>query len=148
MLIDILKKIKNSSQGSTAIEFAFVLPIMIIFSFGFFEVCRIVYTQAIVSYSAEQATRYAMVNFQQSNVDPTYEDSVKVDIESFAYESLNLINTANISDFTVAVATDPATGTRSVSVNIDYDFTINIPMITAMNFTLSGQSDSFLIRYY
>lgn len=140
-----IKNLKEKENGAAAIETALILPIIIVFSFGFFEFCRVVFTQTILNHSAAEASRYAMVNIIQSSTDDAaYLATKAAEIETVARNNFILINTANISDFSVTLT--PATFTTNVNVSIDYDYTTSIPMLPNYNFTLTAISGEFLAR--
>ena len=144
-MINFFKNLKKSTHGAAAIEFALILPIIIVFTFGVFEFCRVAFTQTILSYSAAQASRYAMVNIDQNNVgDAAYLTAKSSEIEDFAEESFILIEPARVSSFVVVLV--PAALTTTVNVSIAYDYTTFIPMLPDMDFTLTADSDSFLVR--
>lgn len=146
MLLKLIKKIKTSSRGTAAIEFSFMMPIMVILSFGFFEVSRALFTQVNLDYSAAQASRYAMVNFAIDKVGEDYISGIEADIQAFAEESYILVDKSQVISFDVNVVVDTTTLTKTVSINIDYPFSIIIPLVSFFDYTITGSSDSFLIR--
>lgn len=144
MIFKILKNLKKSTRGAAAIETALIFPIIIVLSFGFFEFCQVVFTQSVLSYSAAQASRYAMVNISVSNLaDATAINAKAAEIESYAKESFILINSDNVSNFSVTITPGLA---AIVNVSMDYNYTTSIPMLPNYDFTLTGQSDSFIVR--
>jgi Flp pilus assembly protein TadG len=145
MFLALIKRLKRSDRGAAAIEFAFALPIIIIISFAFFEFCQVVFTQTMLSYSAAQASRFAMVNFQKDNVDINYIDSVKADIQTYAEDSYILIDDAKVSSFDIEVIVD-IQKIKTVNVKIDYAYDTNIPMLPDYSFILTGESDAFLVQ--
>ena len=146
MLAGLLRKIRQSSQGATALEFAFAGPIIMLLTFGFFEFSMVLFTQGILSYSAEQATRYAMVNFEQDNLDEDYLTTIQLGIKNKARESFILIDNEKIEDIDVSVVADPADNTKTVSVTITYNYSMIMPFLDRSNFTLRGASESFLVQ--
>ncbi|PHZ83545.1 TadE/TadG family type IV pilus assembly protein [Paremcibacter congregatus] len=140
------KKLKKDTSGATMIEFAFAGPVLLLLTFGFFEFCRALFIQGVLNYSAEQATRYAMVNFEQNNVDQNYLDSVAIQIKNHARDSFILIDENKITDFDVTVAVNPGDMTKTVSIAIDYNYSMIMPLVPQSTFTLTGKSESFLIQ--
>ncbi|MDR3677032.1 MAG: TadE/TadG family type IV pilus assembly protein [Acidobacteriota bacterium] len=51
----------RDEQGSTLLEYAIVLPVLLAFLFGIMDFCRFLYTYHFVSEVAREGTRYAMV---------------------------------------------------------------------------------------
>lgn len=146
MLFGALKKIRKSLRGASAMEFAFAAPIILILTFGFFEFARILFTQGILHYSAEQATRYAMVNFDVGNLADDHIRTVKLGIESAARDSFVLIDEGKISNFDISVIVDPADQTKTVNVTIDYTYAMIMPLMSGTTFTMTGESKSFLVQ--
>ena len=138
-------KLKNDNKGSTIIEFAITSPVLLLLLFGMFEFSRVLFTQGILSYSAEQGTRFAMVNFDHDNLDPDYINAIKSDIEDVSRNSFILVNDTNISNFDVEVVTN-ADNTSTVNITIDYDYKMSLPLIPHFDFTLTGSSKSFLVQ--
>ena len=138
-------KLKNDNKGATAIEFVFAAPVLLLLLFGMFEFSRVLFTQGILNYSAEQGTRYAMVNFDHDNLNPDYIASIKSDIETVSRNSFILVSDSNISNFDVGVITN-ADNTSTVNITIDYTYKMSLPLIPHSDFTLTGTSKSFLVQ--
>ncbi|MCP5381611.1 MAG: pilus assembly protein [Kordiimonadaceae bacterium] len=138
-------KLKNNDKGATAIEFAFAAPVLLLLLFGMFEFSRVLFTQGILNYSAEQGTRFAMVNFDHDNLDPDYIDTIKSDIEDVSRNNFILVSDENISNFDVDVITN-ADNTSTVNITIDYTYKMSLPLIPHSDFTLTGSSKSFLVQ--
>ena len=90
LLKSFFTKLRKDNRGGTAVEFALIMPTVLLFTFGFFEFCRAVYAQNILSYSAAEASRFAMVNFDRTNEEEVYLNAQKASIEAFANNSLGL----------------------------------------------------------
>ncbi len=146
MLSGLLKKFTKNSRGTTMIEFAFAAPIILMLTFGFFEFVLIVFTQSILHYSAEQATRYAMVNFDAGNLEESYLATVKSEIQGVAQDSFILIHEEKIENIDVSVIVDPSDQTKTVSVTINYNYSMIMPLLPNSTFLMSGKSESFLVQ--
>lgn len=146
MFSRLLKKIRKSSRAATMIEFAFAAPIILFLTFGFLEFSLVLFTQGILHYSAEQATRYAMVNFDAGNLDDAYIAEVKLGIKSAAIESFVLIDESKIANFDISVVVDPADQTKTVNVTIDYNYSMIMPLLSGSTFIMTGTSKSFLVQ--
>jgi len=146
MFWDVLRNIKKNKRGATIVEFAFAAPVILLLTFGFFEYCMVLFTQGVLHYSAQEATRYALVNFDSGNLDPAYLSAIKQDIKDKAKESLTLIDDSKISAIDVSVIANAADQTKTVGVNISYSYHLALPLLPQSNFTLRGSSESFLIQ--
>ncbi len=142
----ILNKLRKYDDGSAAVEFSLALPVIMLLTFGFFEFCLVLFTQGVLDSSAEEATRYAMVNFEQDNLDADYITGIKSDIKAVAKDSFIMIDESKISDFDVEVITNNSDATKTVSISIDYEYSLSMPFIDDLTFTMTGSSESFLVQ--
>ena len=143
----LLKKIKQTEKGAIAVEFALVFPIVLLLSFGFFEFCRVVFVQNVLDYSTGQAARFAMISFDDASDDATYLEDRKTAIKAHAYETLDLLDSNNITTFDVTIgALDSSNGTRNVAIKIQYNFATYIPMLSSIDLTLTSEKKSFLAQ--
>jgi len=128
------RRCRQSRDGTAAIEFAFAVPVMVMVTYGIMEVARMIYTQGVLVYAAEEATRYATVH---------YEESVS-QIQSVAESHFVMIDPARISQFTVTAPIDPDDQTKLVTVQIQYNFRLLVPFTDQPLVTLSASSRGFL----
>ncbi|MBL4767480.1 MAG: pilus assembly protein [Rhodobacteraceae bacterium] len=140
------KNIRKNTRGATMVEFAFAAPIILFMTFGFFEFALVLFTQGVLHYSAEQATRYAMVNFDVGNLEDDYITEVKQGIKGAAIDSFVLIDEAKIANFDVSVVVDPSDQTKTVNVTIDYNYSMIMPLMPGSSFIMTGSSKSFLVQ--
>lgn len=146
MFLGLLAKIRKNSRGVAMVEFAFAAPVILFLTFGFFELALVLFTQGVLHYSAEQATRYAMVNFDAGNLDDAYIATVKLGIKNAAIESFVLVDDNKIQNFDISVIVDPSDQTKTVNVTIDYNYSMVMPLMPGTNFILTGSSKSFLVQ--
>lgn len=123
-----------------AVEFAFTLPIYLVSIILLVEVARLVYTQSVVLYAAEEATRYALVNY----------DATSSDIQTVASDKLLGLDPNNLTAIIVTSPVDPDDHTKLVTVEVRYQYVpllpIDklIPLGDADGYALKGQSKGFL----
>jgi len=109
--MNFLKRFYNNSGGASAIEFAIVLPVALLFLFGIMELGYVMWGNSSMKYATTLASRYAYVN-------PTASSS---DIENYALTKVSLSGTPITFTVTQTLAT----------VNINGSFThsfLVIPM--------------------
>lgn len=82
------------------------------------ECGRIVFAHAVLNFAAEEATRYASVNYAASDED----------IETIAMNRLILIDPNGITSLVVVSDLDPDDQTRLVTVEIAYTFQPMLPI--------------------
>lgn len=144
----IFRRFRRKDDGSVATEFALVLPIYLMVIMMIVELARIVFVQAAVTFAAEEATRYAIVNYNSG------EDSVAADeaIEAVAADNLLGLPTTQIIKID-ATGVDDATGnTRELSVTVIYQYIPILPIhkffggISDTGFEITGQSIGFIME--
>jgi len=59
---------RRSRRGATAVETAAVVTVFLLFLFGIFEYCRMVYVQQVVINAAREGARYAIVNTNNASL--------------------------------------------------------------------------------
>lgn len=144
--MSLFRRVGKSSDGSAAVEFALALPVILLITYAFFEFALVLFTQAVLNTSAEEATRFAMVNFDQDNLNTDYIEGLEGEIKDVAKDSFILINEDNISDFGVDVIRNGADGTATVNITIDYAYEFMMPLMGDVSFTMTGASTSFLVQ--
>ena len=128
------KALRRCSKGAGMVEFALTAPIFLMFLFALMELGRIAFTQGILMYAAEEATRYAIVNYGATS------DQIKQEV-------LNHIVTLNPGQITALVVTgpiDPTDKTQLVTVQIDYRYQFVFPLLPSTPFVMSGSSKGFI----
>lgn len=56
------RSFQDDSRGTTAVEFAFIAPVLILFVFGVIEIGLMLWTQNDLEYAVDAASRCAVVN--------------------------------------------------------------------------------------
>ena len=124
----------RARDGATALEFALVLPSMLLAVYGILEIGRLLFVYGMLFIAAEEATRFATVNY----------DATVADIQTVANDSLVLVEPASITNFDVQSNLDPNDQTKLVSVEITYAYETLMPMPWG-TITLLGSSRGFII---
>ena len=132
----------KSTSGMSVVETALVLPLFLILLLGVIDGGRVMFTQAMVYYAAQEATRWAVANPKEpEQTEQEYKDS----ITDYANSRLILISRNKSAAISTVAPPDPTDGTRTVSVTINYSFDFIIPFIGIGPMTLSSSSSGFLI---
>lgn len=129
----------KKDDGAVAVEFALTFPIFMTAIILIIELARVVYVQAVVTFAAEEATRYALVNYAVTTAE--LED----------YATSNLLGVPQDQLVSIVVSGDLNTdNTRLISITITYQYTPIIPVnmllgdSNAVGFQISGTSAGFL----
>ena len=137
-----LKFNPKKSKAQAMVEFAIVLPILLLVVYGLIEVGRLIFIVASVNNASRQAVRYGSTSGVGSNGVPRYQDCAGIRAAAQNSDFLNVFNDADIEitydnpdgvisyDSTCDGATDtsvtPSTGDR-VNVRIDANFNAILP---------------------
>lgn len=132
-------KLTRRDEGAMATEFALTLPIYLASIIFLVEVSRIAYTKSVVIHAAEEATRYALVNYG-ATVD---------EIQENAREGLVGLTPTNLRAIVVTNPVDPTDMTRLVTVEIRYRYAPILPVGAflggdARGFDILGESKGFI----
>jgi Flp pilus assembly protein TadG len=132
----------RSTSGASVVEIALVLPLFLILLVGVIDGGRVMFSQAIVYFAAQEATRWAVANpKEETQSEQDYINS----ITDYATSRLILISKSNSAAVSTVAPPDPSDGTRTVSVTINYTFDFILPFLGIGPLTLSASSAGFLI---
>lgn len=129
------RRVAGDCEGVAAVEFALMAPAFFALFFGVIELGRAAYTQGVVTFAAEEATRYAVVNYNIS----------EAEVVNLTEDCLLGVNRDRINAIVVTGPIDPVDNTRTISVEVSYNFEFLLPFLPADTVTISGTSRGFLI---
>ena len=120
-------RLRRNTSGQSLIEFAIVLPLLLLVFFGIFEFGRFYYTKLTVQHAVREATRFAITG----NV---LTDSTTGDPLSRANSIVRIIldNTANLNVDLAGISITPADGGGPediVRVRVDFQYDLTLPLI-------------------
>lgn len=104
------KYFTQQSDGTVAVEFALVAPMLFLLIFGLIESGRLYFTRSSVQFAVEQAGRYAMVHIDANT------SAISQELKA------NLIG-VDPEDVTVTVTTQTVNGKTFKQINAAYSFT-------------------------
>lgn len=130
-----LQRLAGDRRGVSAVEFALLAPVLLALVIGVIEFGRAAYTLGVINFAAEEATRYAVVNY-------SIEES---DVRDLAEACLLGIDRSRISALIVTGPIDPVDNTRTISVEVRYSFEFLLPFLPEGVIPISGSSRGFLI---
>jgi hypothetical protein len=126
---------EDNESGAAAVEFAFLAPAFMFTIYAIIEFFRATFTMAVLYFAAEEATRYATVNY----------GATTAAIQQVAEDSLLLLKPSLISKFEVTSVLDAVDQTKHVTVEIDYAFAPMLPLPWE-TITLKGASRGFIVE--
>lgn len=135
--------IAADDEGAVAVEFALTLPIYLAMIGMIIEGSWMVYHQQAVTYAAEEATRFALVNYS----------ATRADVAEVAYSNLSLLDRSKLDADAIVVAdTLNDDDTKLISVRITYSYEPLFPVFSFFGdpdtngFTFTGSSEGFLVE--
>lgn len=131
----------KSGSGATAAEFALAIPVFLTLMFGIMEGGRAMFTQAVLFYASQEATRWAIVHPKTgSQTEAEYLDA----IELKAIENIILISPQEAAGVTAIAPPDPTDKTREFTVTITYNYHFMMPFLGGSPIQFSASSTGFL----
>lgn len=121
----------KARSGATAVEFAMTAPVLLLFIYGMLELARGMFTQAVLIYSVQEASRYAAA----------HSTSTVEQITAVVQSSIIGIDPDPIQ-LTVTPVVN-ADNTRLVTVTITYVFTTLLPLFGVSSVTLDATSSAW-----
>lgn len=128
-----VRRLAGDISGTASLEFALVAPLLFGLVFGIIEFGRIALMSTTLTFAAQEATRFAVVN--AGNVS-------NEDIRLVAANALTLFN-EQMAVFCVVAPPVPGTQTSEVRVTIAMDYAPLLPIPLAPT-TLTGASEGFI----
>ena len=126
----------GSRLGSTTVEFAFAVPVLLFLVLGLIEFGRALWIQHTLEFAVQQATRFAIVSDDASATDTAFKSTIRT-------VAGNFLTGLNAADVTFAVTFEKTGSTRDiVMVTASYTFSVvgSTDVISAGSFDLTSKS--------
>jgi Flp pilus assembly protein TadG len=149
----------HDESGSTLVETALSITILLVFLFGIMEVCLGAYTYHVISEAAREATRYAIVRGATYTTDCTAPSAATCvaqggnnagDIATYVQDlnfpgidpSKMTVNSTWLTSAGVACGTSDSCKAlgNQVQVTIQYNFPLSVPFVPLRTWTLTSTS--------
>ncbi len=120
-LARLLARFHDDAFGSTAAEFAFVAPVLILLLFGIMEYGRLLWTKNSLEYAVERAARCAAIYYNKGT---SCTDASAT--QSYAVSQVNGVTGAAVASaaFTVTYSGGPPPTTACVSASLPFAFLV------------------------
>ncbi len=119
---------KSSTRGQTLVEWALVLPVLVLIVLVVLDVGRAVYYYSTIYNSAREGARYGIVHYNDSSL----ADSIKEQVESFAVgldpDSLTINSTELNKDYGTYNPADTDQELSYIRVDVSYKFAVVTPL--------------------
>lgn len=133
-------------RGQSVVEFALILPILLLVLFGIIEFSLVVYNQAMITNASREGARYgALFNANPSSSDPAeraylqYNSTQVTNIVS-SYLSNHLITFGSAANPTITFTPAPRGQTGVVTVNYTYRFLVLSNLLSLVGSKSAGAS--------
>ncbi|MGH9487562.1 MAG: TadE/TadG family type IV pilus assembly protein [Terriglobales bacterium] len=131
---------RRTSTGSALVEFALVIPVLLMLLLGTVELGWGIYVYHFVASAASQAARYASVRGAECSSWPSACPASASDIQTYVRDlAPGAIDT---SALTVSTTWTPNNSPGSVvNVTVQYNFLLNVPFTAPITLSLQTSSD-------
>ena len=137
----------RSEDGSTLVEMALTMIILLMILFGLIEMCLALYTYHFVSDAAREGSRFAIVRGSACEL-PGYEcnataTQIQTYVQGLGFPGINPSNMTVTTTWSaypggaVCACNDPG---DLVTVNVSYKFPLAIPFVPASTLAMSSTS--------
>lgn len=134
----IISRIHNQ-RGASAVEFAIILPLLVLFVFGIIEFSIMFYDKAVITNASREGARAGIV-WNDPRVDATEITSV---VQNYGTDRLITFGTPDLQTDVPTICVDPG-DELTVTVTYKYEFLI-VPGILASFFSGGAFADSTTI---
>lgn len=123
-----------NEKGGSAVEFALILPVLILILFGIVEFSLIMYDKAVITNASREGARQGIVYRTDADGEysPLTEDEIRTSVVNYLNSSHLLCLTNSPPVPSVAALPDTPPGMLTVRVTYRYDFLI-IPHIPGVD---------------
>ena len=137
----------GSESGQSMLELAVTLPALLALIFCFIELCMMFYSYNMISESAREGTRYAMVHGATC---PTSANPTCMVTATQVNTYVSGLGWPNLGGGTVAVATSYPDGNEAIGsrvrVQVTYVFPITMPYVPTNSISMSTTSQMNIIQ--
>lgn len=137
-------KLKCESRGVAAVEFAIVLPLLLLLIFGIIEFSLVLYDQAIITNASREAARAGVVVRKAKAT----EAQIKTVATNYCQNYLISFGTTPTPTITVSETTNPDFSTPQLSVTVSYTYSGLMlgPFLSAITGPLTLSATSVMIE--
>lgn len=119
--LTLIKKIKSSKKGQAMVEFALILPILVLLLCGIIDFGWLFGNKLLTTYACREGARYGAVNATESNYATLIENKVTSVVPTFVSSGMTIVST-------LSVPSAPEDG--DITVNITYTFDLLTPFVS------------------
>jgi Flp pilus assembly protein TadG len=129
-----MRGISSSQKGASAVEFAMILPLLMLILFGIIEFSLLMYNKAMITNASREGARRGIVyrvdpaNF---NYLPLTDAQIQTEVTNYLSNYLITLSGTSIHTTTITRAVEVSGNTLNVQVSYPYQFLI-VPPLAAL----------------
>ncbi len=125
----LIKRLRRTRAGATAVEFAFVAPLFLIMVLGVIEMSRAMWIKSTMQFAVDETARFVIVNTSASST--TLETYAQTTLTDTGMDSTGM--TFDAASATISTVT-------FVTITATYNFTVLIGYVPFPDITLTASS--------
>jgi Flp pilus assembly protein TadG len=118
MMKELKARLRSNREGATAVEFAIILPVLLLILMGLIDFAMALHTKNTLQYAVERAARYAIVN--QSGSTGSFSTEV----------TTHLAGIIDDSSVSITVTPQSADGMNFVFIEASQTYNFTLPFIS------------------
>ena len=124
----------TSQRGASAVEFALILPVLVLILFGIIEFSLLMYNKAMITNASREGARRGIVyrvDPTTFNYSPLTDAQIRTEVTNYLSNHLITLSGTAIHTTTITRAVETSGNTLNVQVSYPYSFLV-VPPISAL----------------
>lgn len=117
-----MRRMPATARGSAIIEFAFVLPVLLILFFGIIEFSVALYDKAIITNASREGARAGILYTGAGNA-PVTDDDIRTVTLNYCENNMITFRDDAAPTVTITRSTSPSFPQQLITVEVNYDYT-------------------------
>lgn len=124
----------TSQKGASAVEFALVLPLLLLILFGIIEFSLLMYNKAMITNASREGARRGIVYRVDTTTDPAVyspltDSQIESEVNDYLGSHLITLKGTSTPAVTITRATEISGNTLNVQVDYNYMFLVVTPIV-------------------
>lgn len=138
------RRLVHDASGSVAIEFALLIPVLVVMTLGVFQIGITMYSYNSMRSAAADISRYTVVQYQNGSFRDT--NDLTTTARSIATAAPYMLDTTRLTISVTRPLTQRVAGTTELSVSINYSSPSVMNLIGVTDIPLSYSQPVFLVE--
>lgn len=127
-----MKTIIKDQKGASAVEFAIILPLLVLVIFGIIEFSLLLYNKQVITNAAREGARYGII------VKKPPEELIIEKIKSYAQNRLLTFGSDTLEDDDIQITRHGLTFGEELEVVVDYEYGFLVLNFAKIDFTATS----------